>query len=120
MNVEVKITRQFEKNAKSLIKKYQSLKEELRELQSSLLINPRIGVQIKENIYKIRISVKSKGKGKSGGLRIVTYIEAESLGDEESKIIYVYLLSIYDKSNTENISDSEISKIISTIDYEEQ
>ena len=64
MNVEIRTTRQFEKNAKFLIKKYKSLKEELNDLQESLLANPRMGVQIKENVYKIRLAVKSKGKGK--------------------------------------------------------
>ena len=63
MNVEIRTTRQFEKNAKFLIKKYKSLKEELNDLQESLLANPRMGVQIKENVYKIRLAVKSKGKG---------------------------------------------------------
>lgn len=118
MSVEVKTTRQFEKSAKFLIKKYNSLKEELKELQNSLSVNPRMGIQIKENVYKIRIAVRSKGKGKSGGLRIITYIETE-IQELRNETIIVYLLSIYDKSDTENISDSEIKELISEIDYGE-
>jgi len=59
------------------------------------------------NCYKIRLSVASKGKGKSGGARVVTFVRVvESM---------VYLLSIYDKSEKENISDAEILDILSSI-----
>jgi mRNA-degrading endonuclease RelE of RelBE toxin-antitoxin system len=118
VNVEIKTTRQFEKNAKFLIKKYKSLKEELNDLQESLLSNPCMGVQIKENVYKIRLAVKSKGKGKSGGLRIINYISIE-IQELKNETTIVYLLSIYDKSDTENISDSELKELISDIDNDD-
>ena len=59
----------FSRDAKRLSKKYASLKGELQTLQSELLQNPRLGTLIRENTYKIRLAVKSKGKGKSGGWR---------------------------------------------------
>ena len=118
MNVEIRATRQSEKNAKPLIKKYHSLKGELQELQKNLQSDPRMGVRIKEDVYKIRLAVKSKGKGKSGGLRIITFIETV-IQKLTNKTTIVYLLSIYDKSDTENISDSEIKDLISDIDNEE-
>ena len=55
----------FSKDAKRLGKKYVSLKGELKELESQLLENPRMGVLIRENTYKIRLAVKSKGKVKA-------------------------------------------------------
>jgi mRNA-degrading endonuclease RelE of RelBE toxin-antitoxin system len=72
MIVNVIATPNFQREAKKLIKKYRSLKGELADLISDLEQEPRIGTLITENVYKIRLAVKSKGKGKSGGLRIIT------------------------------------------------
>ncbi|MDX1961267.1 MAG: hypothetical protein SFU98_22050 [Leptospiraceae bacterium] len=104
MKVEVRVTNEFKRNAKWLIKKYPSLKNQLNELESDLFHNPRMGTRIFENVYKIRLGVKSKGKGKRGGLRIITYVEVI----EKDNFTFVFLIAIYDKSDIENISDSEI------------
>lgn len=111
MNVEIIALTNFQREAKRLIKKYHSLKEELFLLESELRKNPFIGVEIQKNTYKIRLAVKSKGKGKSGGLRVVTHIEIE-IEVNSSKATKVYLLSIYDKSEYENISDSFLASLI--------
>ena len=66
MKCNILATNSFPRDAKKLFKKYVSLKIELKELESQLIKNPRLGIKIHENIYKIRIAVKSKGKGKSG------------------------------------------------------
>ena len=86
-----------------MIKKYRSLKSELEELEIQLQQNPKTSIQIHENVFKIRIAVKSKGKGKSGGMRMVTFVEFELVKNEDSAD--VYLLSIYDKSDRANISN---------------
>ncbi len=70
---------------------------------------------ISENVYKIRLSIKSKGKGKSGGARIITYLHIEETEDNEQ---VVYLISIYDKSDYENISDNFIQQMIDEIETE--
>jgi len=75
MSVEIIITPYFERDAKKLLKKYRSLKGELEQLIDDLEANPRMGTQIRESVYKIRLAVKSKGKGKSGGMRIVTFVD---------------------------------------------
>ncbi len=116
MNVDVILTPNFEREAKKLIKKYRSLKQELLEFTEELKTQPRLGTQIKENVYKIRLAVRSKGKGKSGGMRIVTYVEAELV--QKAEQTDVYLLSIYDKSSRENISDQIIEQIIDEIRLE--
>jgi mRNA-degrading endonuclease RelE of RelBE toxin-antitoxin system len=113
MRSNVISTPNFEREAKKLIKKYRSLKAELLDLISDLENNPKMGVLISENVYKIRLAVKSKGKGKSGGLRIITYVEVEIIEKEEQ--IDVYLLSIYDKSDRGNISDQFLEQIIEEI-----
>lgn len=113
MRSNVISTPNFEREAKKLIKKYRSLKGELLDLISDLENNPKMGILISENVYKIRLAVKSKGKGKSGGLRIITYVEVEIIEKEEQ--IDVYLLSIYDKSDRGKISDQFLEQIIEEI-----
>ena len=116
MSVNVIATPNFQREAKKLIKKYKSLRSELAALSTELEKEPRSGTQIGENVYKIRLAVKSKEKGKSGGMRIITYIETELIESEDS--IDVYLLSIYDKSEYENISDSLLKSLIAEIQKE--
>src|SRR5688572_13173706 len=74
MNYAVKSINSFEKQAKRLVKKYPSLTEELYNLIQSLKTNPQQGKSLGKNCYKIRLSIRSKGKGKSGGARIITHI----------------------------------------------
>jgi len=121
MKCNILATNSFSRVAKKLFKKYVSLKIELKELESQLIKNPRLGIKIHENIYKIRIAVKSKGKGKSGGLSVITFlteIKNEQDLDENDQDITVYLLTIYDKSNIENISEKELKNIIKEIESE--
>jgi len=121
MKCNILATNSFSRDAKKLFKKYVSLKIELKELESQLIKNPRLGIKIHENIYKIRIAVKSKGKGKSGGLSVITFlteIKNEQDLDENDQDITVYLLTIYDKSNMENISEKELKNIIKEIESE--
>jgi mRNA-degrading endonuclease RelE of RelBE toxin-antitoxin system len=107
MNYSVIPSERFKREAKKLIKKYASLKKELFELNVLLEQNPESGVSLGNNCYKIRIKIKSKGKGKSGGGRVITYCV-----NENSE---VYLLTIYDKSEFENIDVKMLAKIIETL-----
>ena len=110
MKTEIVITNNFSKEAKKLLKKYKSLKSELRELNEELLRNPKLGTPIGKNSYKIRLAVKSKGKGKSGGLRIITHLDINVHFDELTNTIF--LLSVYDKSEADSISKNEFSRLI--------
>ena len=121
MNCRIIAVDEFKKDAKKLLKKYASLKQELGELQNLLLKNPRMGVLIHENTYKIRLAVKSKGKGKSGGVRIITHVIEVEVQVEDGNTgndITVFLLAIYNKSDMENISDKELKAIIGEIQSE--
>jgi mRNA-degrading endonuclease RelE of RelBE toxin-antitoxin system len=97
----------FKKEYKRLAKKFPSLKKELLELNTILVENPTHGTPLGNNTYKIRVAIKSKGKGKSGGSRVITYIVAEN---EE-----VYLLTIFDKSEFDTIDDKSIEQIIDSL-----
>ena len=113
MKYEVITTDNFLKQAKPLLKKYSSLKSELKDLEQELLNNPKIGTLITGETYKIRLAIKSKGKGKSGGARVITHLELDLSVDEETTNIF--LLTIYDKSDKENIPQHEIEELINEI-----
>lgn len=104
MNFNVIVVPRFEKELKRLAKKYPSVKKEFIELVKSLQHDPQQGTPLGNNCYKIRISIASKGKGKSGGARVITYIQLIKSS--------VYLLAIYDKSEQENISDKELLALL--------
>ena len=71
MNCKVIVVENFKREAKRLVKKYASLKDELRQLEKEILQNPHCGTPLGKNVYKIRVAVKSKGRGKSGGMRVL-------------------------------------------------
>lgn len=115
MKTEIVITNNFQKEAKRYLKKYKFLKSELENLYSLLLENPKLGTPVGKNSYKIRIGVKSKGRGKSAGIRIITHLEIDFvLVDVFNRL---YLLSIYDKSETESIGDNEILRILKGLKF---
>jgi len=97
----------FDTRYKRFYKKFPSLNRELLELKKILLENPKSGVLITENTYKIRLGSSDKNSGKSGGFRIITY-----LIDEKEDGIEINLMLIYDKSEESSITKSEIIKII--------
>ena len=106
MSYSIELSDNFKKEAKRLNKKYPSLKTDLERLFAELQDNPTIGTSLGNNIYKIRIAISSKGKGKSGGARVMSFVKISD---------YVILLfSIYDKSEKDNISDKEIKGLIDT------
>ena len=107
MSFEVIATRDFIRGAKKLLKKYPSLKTGLNTLQATLEENPLLGIPLGDNTFKIRLAVASKGKGKSGGMRVITYVVVQN---EK-----VYLAGIYDKSEQANITDKELEELIKEI-----
>jgi mRNA-degrading endonuclease RelE of RelBE toxin-antitoxin system len=98
------LTRDFEREAKSLLKKYASLKQELTELGDELSENPTLGISLGKDCYKIKLGIKSKGKGKSGGARVITYIVTENKE--------VFLLTIYDKQIKSNLTTKELDQLL--------
>ena len=107
MSFEIIATSRFKRDIKKLLKKYISLKKEFVELLDSLEGNPKLGVHLGNDCYKIRIAIASKGRGKSGGARVITYILIKNQK--------VFLLTIYDKSEKENISVKELSEFLAQI-----
>lgn len=110
MSYKILLTRTFEKEIKRLVKKFPSLKQEFSQLIFAITQNPETGVFIGNNCYKIRLAIASKGKGKSGGARVITYLYIK----KET----VYLLSIYDKSEKENLKTNELIDMIESLDLD--
>lgn len=108
MNFEILATPQFRRDIKKLVKKYPSLKEEYFELVEMLQQNPKLGISLGDDCFKIRLAIASKGKGKSGGARIITYVVVKDKT--------VFLLTIYDKSEKESISAKELQILLSQIE----
>lgn len=104
MSFKVLTTPAFKRDFKSLLKKYKSLKSELLKLITSLEEDPTQGTSLGNDCYKIRMIIASKNKGKSGGARVITCVKVVN----ET----VYLLTIYSKSEKENISTKELNKLL--------
>lgn len=104
MSFNIVVTDGFKKHAKSIAKKHRSFKSDLNKLIDSLEENPTQGEALGKDCYKIRMAITSKSKGKSGGSRVITCV----------KIINqtAYLLTIFDKSDKENISDKELDELL--------
>ncbi len=104
MSYEVIPTPDFKKLFKKLAKKYPSLKSDLTQLVDKLEQEPDSGIYLGHSLYKIRMAISSKGKGKSAGARIITYMLSEQ--NE------LYLVHIYDKSQLDNITKKQILEIV--------
>lgn len=110
MSYNIFPTRRFEKELKRLAKKFPSLKNEFAELIAIITANPEAGTSIGNNCYKIRMAIGSKGKGKSGGARVITYLYI----DTET----VYLLTIYDKGEKEDLKPNELKDMIDSLELD--
>jgi mRNA-degrading endonuclease RelE of RelBE toxin-antitoxin system len=111
MRPQITTIPKFEKQFKALLKKYPSLKNDLRELSETLTENPNSGTLLFDDVYKIRMAIRSKNKGKSGGARVI-YFNIFAQRKDRNEIV---LLAIYDKGNQESISDNEIRKALKSV-----
>ena len=91
-----------------LSKRYKSLKSDIQELSDELKANPDLGTELFHNVRKVRLSIKSKGKGKRGGARIITY----KCNYHDNGKCEISLLTIYDKSEISSVSDKYIKYLI--------
>lgn len=111
MKPQITTVPKFDRQAKALSKRYPSLKNDLKELSKTLVNNPESGTLLFDDVYKIRMAIKSKNKGKSGGARVI-YFNIFAQRKDRNEIV---LISIYDKGDKESISDSEIKKALKSV-----
>jgi len=104
MNFQLRVTPDFKRSFKRLTKRYRSLPAEVNELMQQLKAQPQKGKSIGHSCYKVRLAIASKGQGKSGGARVITYVRV--VGET------VFLLAIYDKSEQASITDQEVRALL--------
>jgi len=92
------------KALKKLSKKYKNIESDIENYLLSINSINDLGVELKHNVYKIRIANSDKNKGKSAGYRLISYVK---IMDNELHLIY-----IYDKSNLENISEKALDTLL--------
>ena len=107
MNYEVKLGDKFKQAFKRLRKKYKSLDNDLEKLITVLEHTPALGADLGHGVRKVRLSISSKGKGKSHGARVITHTAIISV---ENGV--VTLLAIYDKAEQSTITEKEIKALL--------
>ena len=102
---------EFERRAKALAKKYRSFVDDYNSFLDELERNPYGGTPLGGNTYKYRMAIASKGKGKSGGARVITYNLKQTEND-----VTITLMSIYDKAEISNVSDAYLRQLVKEIE----
>ena len=105
--VDIRLGEEFKRQFKRLKKKYPSLTEDLKIFSLDLRANAQQGVPLGARLYKVRMAIAAKGKGKSGGARVITY---RLLATQEH--IEITLLTIYDKNEIDNLSDDYLRSLV--------
>lgn len=102
MSFNIIPTAPFEKEIKHLARKYPTIKKDIALLAAELEKEPKMGTPLGNDCDKIRLAITSKGKGKSGGARLITYVRIVETN--------IFLLAIYDKSEAVNISNADLKE----------
>lgn len=112
-NITVSVSDDFAKEAKRLAKKYPSFKQDYKEFLESIKNNPLQGDEIAKNIRKIRMAIKAKGKGKSGGARVITF---NVLTDVENG--HVVFLLLYDKEDASTVKVNVLKQLVRDLGFD--
>ena len=108
MRFQIRTIQPFDRQLKRLVKKHRSLRSDYAVLLDELEVSPQLGIGIGHSCYKVRLAIASKGGGKSGGVRVLTYVQL--VGET------VYLLAIYDKSEQESLSDKQVLALLGLLE----
>jgi mRNA-degrading endonuclease RelE of RelBE toxin-antitoxin system len=107
MTYKVQLTASFKRSVKKLKRRYPHIKDDLQEGVELLLRTPQLGVIIPRSsgIRKVRLSNRDAKRGKSGGYRLLYYLE-----DHESQTLY--LLFVYSKSDRASVTQRELKQLL--------
>lgn len=100
----------FETKFKRLKRKFPTLDQEMKELTQTLEQIPETGESLGAGLYKIRLASKSKGGGKSGGFRVITYLVVDTEEGTE-----IYLIMVYDKSEDSTVKKGVLLKMVKNL-----
>jgi len=95
----------YKKAVKKLSKNYRNIESDVKDFLKSINTKNDLGIELKSNVFKVRIKNSDKNKGKSAGYRLISYL---AVIENE-----LHLLYIYDKSSLVNITEKEIDELIS-------
>lgn len=110
--IKIVLGEEFKRQFKRLRKKYKSLTDDFEVLSKSLKENPLQGANLGNNVHKVRMAITSKGVGKSGGARVITYTITVQAPD----VYRLTLLTIYDKSEMNSVNDAYIDSLIRNVE----
>ena len=113
MNFEIQTSSYFDAEAKRLAKRHRSFVDDLQDFRDSLLKNPYQGTELSPGIRKVRLTIDSKGRGKSGGARVITFTY---LIDEKDGV--VILLLLYDKADASSIKMNVVRALLCQYPYD--
>ncbi|MDJ0898862.1 MAG: type II toxin-antitoxin system RelE/ParE family toxin [Xenococcus sp. MO_188.B8] len=109
-SIEVEFTAKFKRNIKILAKRYRRIRSDIQpiieQLQSGKLPGDRVS-GVGYTIFKLRVKNSDISQGKSGGYRIIYYLKTKTT---------IILITIYSKSDREDISADEIKEIVNEYD----
>ena len=112
MKVTIDYLDEFARGAKALRKKYPSFESDYDTFLDELEKNPFSGECLGQHTYKNSLAIASTGKGKRCGARVVTYNVQQQSDDE----VNITLMTIYDKSDIENVSDAYLRSLVQQIE----
>ena len=104
MNVNIVSLDVFNKEIKRLYKKFKQISVDLKILKETLIKNPKAGIELGNHCFKIRLANSSIPTGKRSGFRVIYYYI-----DQQNNL---FLMTIYSKSELDNISDEKLIDII--------
>jgi len=107
MNCNITATPDFARELKHLAKRYPSIKDDYKNFLDELAQNPLMGSKLGQHLRKVRFPITSKGKGKSGGARVITHTVIVEIDGAD-----ITLVTIYDKSDQINITDKELRQLM--------
>ena len=112
-NITVSVSDDFAKEAKRLAKKYPSFKQDYKDFLLSIKNNPLQGDEITKNIRKIRMAIKAKGKGKSGGARVITFNILTDI--ENGQVVFLLL---YDKEDASTVKVNVVKQLVRDMGFD--
>lgn len=115
MNWVTEFTHDFAREAKRLLKRYKSFKQDLETLRKDLLENPFQGAELCPGIRKVRMAIQAKGKGKSGGARVITFTYYVS--EKDGKIVF---LLVYDKTDADTVDAKTVRQLVQQLGFDLQ
>lgn len=107
-SIKIDLTPEYKRNLRDLVKRYRNIRSDtqtvIKQLQAGNFLGDRIpGLGTEFIIYKVRVRNSNIQKGKSAGYRLIYQIESS---------ISILLLTIYSKSDRQDISAKEILDIL--------